>query len=48
MSIDNIVEARGLSKPFCGFHAVQDVDLSIQRHSIRALSKFLTQRSGNR
>lgn len=34
---DNILEARGLSKAFRGFMAVQDVDLSIERGSIHAL-----------
>jgi branched-chain amino acid transport system ATP-binding protein len=37
MSSDNILEARGLSKQFRGFHAVKDVDLNIKRHSIHAL-----------
>ncbi|CAG9266702.1 ABC transporter ATP-binding protein [Paraburkholderia unamae] len=37
MSSDNILEARGLSKEFRGFHAVKDVDLNIKRHSIHAL-----------
>lgn len=34
---NNILEARGLSKAFRGFMAVQDIDLSIEKDSIHAL-----------
>ncbi|TKT75724.1 ABC transporter ATP-binding protein [Aquamicrobium sp. LC103] len=34
---DNIIEARGLTKRFYGFTAVDGVDLDVKRHSIHAL-----------
>lgn len=34
---DHIIEARGLSKQFAGFHAVRQVDLRVRRGSIHAL-----------
>jgi len=34
---DNILEARGLTKRFMGFVAVDNVDLNVKRHSIHAL-----------
>lgn len=34
---DFLIEARGLSKSFAGFHAVQGVDLSVRRGHIHAL-----------
>ncbi|MDN2568335.1 ABC transporter ATP-binding protein [Aquibium sp. A9E412] len=34
---DNIIEARALTKRFHGFAAVNDVDLSVRRHSVHAL-----------
>lgn len=37
MSEDYILEARGLSKQFRGFYAVNNVDLHVRRHGIHAL-----------
>jgi branched-chain amino acid transport system ATP-binding protein len=34
---ENIIEARGLTKRFYGFAAVNNVDLDVRRHSIHAL-----------
>jgi branched-chain amino acid transport system ATP-binding protein len=34
---DNIIEVRGLSRQFAGFHAVRQVDLQVARGSIHAL-----------
>ena len=34
---DDIIETRGLSKQFAGFHAVRQVDLRVRRGSIHAL-----------
>lgn len=37
MSEDYILEARGLTKQFRGFYAVNNVDLKVRRHGIHAL-----------
>jgi branched-chain amino acid transport system ATP-binding protein len=36
-SMDNIIEARGLTKRFNGFAAVSGVDLNVKRYSVHAL-----------